>query len=113
MAEPTTYAEVLSAARELLLRTSWDPECEAKNEAGERVAAVWPAKSYSLIGAITHVCFDDDMISRLVVNQLGTGAGGIPGIVGMQLCTWEKSPGRTLEDVLGLIDEWMKRKGGA
>lgn len=93
-------AAVLTRAIELLQRTSWDPTCEARDAEGRWIEAVWPAKSYSLIGAITHVCHDDKLIARIVVDVLGSEGLTAP----VQLYAWEKAGGRTLEDVLALVD---------
>lgn len=98
-------ATVLTQAVELLQRTSWDPTCIARDGDGNRIEPVWAAKSYSLIGAITHVCHDDKLIAQIVVSVLGSDGLTAP----MQLTHWEKAPGRTLEEVLALVDQALAK----
>lgn len=104
----TEVETVLTAARELLLRTSWDPTVEARDDAGQRIAAVWKAKSYSLVGAITHVCHDDKAIAKVVCEVLGSGGLTMP----VQLTKWENAAGRTLDDVVALVDKALEVERG-
>lgn len=93
----------LRAAKALLQRTSWDPAEEALNDKGEHIMAVWPAKSYSLVGAIINATTGDaKLCCKLVIDVLGSGSMGLTSP--QSLNHWEAEPGRTVEDVHALLD---------
>jgi hypothetical protein len=99
-------ADLLVAAGDVLLRTSWDPTCEARDASGAHVGAVWPAKSYSLVGAIMHAAEGDSrLVCQVVVNVLGSNGLTRP----TPLNTWENEPDRTVEDVLALLERATTR----
>lgn len=92
----------LERVRELLLAKRWDPTACARDADGNRVEAVWPAASYSLCGAITHACAGDAKLDcRITIDVLGSDGLTKP----KQLTHWENEPGRTVEEVIGLIDQ--------
>ncbi len=94
----------LERVRELLLAKRWDPTACARDADGKRIEAVWPAASYSLSGAITHACAGDEKLdAHITVKVLGSGDHGLTRP--QQLTHWENEPGRTLEEVIGLIDQ--------
>lgn len=94
----------LERTRALLLAKRWDPTACARDAEGKRIEAMWPAASYSLCGALTHACAGDDKLdAHLTVKVLGSGEHGLTRP--QQLTHWENEPGRTLEEVIGLIDQ--------
>lgn len=93
----------LERTRALLLEKRWDPTSCARDADGKRIEAVWPAASYSLCGALTHATEGDAKLNcRLTVEVLGSGDHGLTRP--QQLTHWENAPGRTLDEVLALID---------